>query len=163
MPGAPLEKASRKLRAATLAVGLWWLGAPVPAAGASLTVGATVVPYARLESAEVPGSVNITAADVSQGWVRASVPLSLAVRTNSREGYRVNFRFVGAFVTGARLADGSQDWELEPGNPTLVRGSDGPTREVLELEVRLTLAPDAVPGVYYWPLEVESVAAAGAR
>ena len=59
---------------------------------ASITVGATVRPFARIESVQTRTSLRITAEDVARGWVEPAGTTRLTVRTSSPRGYRLDIR-----------------------------------------------------------------------
>jgi hypothetical protein len=57
---------------------------------ASLMVSAYVLPAARLQMTSDPPPVQISAADVAQGYTDAPRPLRLRVESNSRAGFALD-------------------------------------------------------------------------
>jgi len=120
---------------------------------AQMHVSVEVVARTILTLDSQPASVEITASDIARGYVDLPSAVSFHVRSNARNGFAVEFQPVGGPFSGARVS-----W----GNTMATVGSDsswiaqpyqqGTTTGVMS--VRFTLAPDATPGTYGWPLAV---------
>jgi hypothetical protein len=64
--------------------------------------------------------------------------------------------FVGAEVGGLRVGGGTGTLHISSGAPTLVvaRQGQGMRSEVLSLQLRIQLAPDAAPGLVLMPVSL---------
>ena len=150
-------KGSRSLLL-TLCVGLLTGIAPAALAGdaaASMTISVQVVARTMMTIETQPASVNITAEDVTRGYVDLPSAVAFRVRSNARAGYAIEFEplsgpFSHALVrwgsTQAAITNRDGSWVVQPQAPR-VEGS---------MAVRLTLAPGTEPGSYAWPLLMDA-------
>jgi len=125
---------------------------PLPAlasTSAPLSVGATNVPYARIERVQHPAALLVTAADVARGYLELPEGIELGIRTNSPNGYVVDVGLVGDLVSRAELWE--PDHAEAPGQ-SLQRATRGPLRETLQVGMRLFVARGSEPGLYPWPV-----------
>lgn len=117
-------------------------------AGAQLMLSAVVAKTAQLSVRDHPASIQVSEADVSQGYVDVAGGPRIDVSTNSREGLVVSFLAGGEAVRSVQLRGGSGDSIVLPGT---IRGV---AKHRIEPRYRLILAPSTRPGTYAWPVQV---------
>jgi hypothetical protein len=126
----------------------------IPACGATsgqMHVSVEVIARTILTIDSQPSSVQVTAADVSRGYIDLPQAIVFHVRSNARDGYSLQFQPVSGPFTTAVLswsnaiatvgADAS--WMAQPYQRGITTGS---------MSVRLTLAPGTTAGTYAWPV-----------
>lgn len=120
----------------------------------SLTVSATVLKSARLTVLAQPATVLVTAADVDRGYVDVAASTKLDIKSNSPDGFMIEFVGRGEFVRGLRVQGLGADLQMGP-EGGYVRLMSGPVRtRVFDLGFRLELSSVARPGTYAWPVQV---------
>ena len=123
-------------------------------ASASVIVGATVVPFARLEMQRQKHSLTLKPEDVTRGHAEVVAAMDLVVSTNSPNGYVLNFQITSDVIWGAEILGMARE-VFVGSEPVRVRQStNGAVREKLELGFRFHLSGKAVPGVHSWPVAV---------
>lgn len=120
----------------------------------SMGVSTTVVANAKLQMEFKPDWLNISLADVRQGYVDVSAVSRFSVHTNSRSGYRVAFFPVGNLFTSVQIggfrgavllgADGGEVVHRGPAVPGFVHA----------LSFRFALSSVTQAGIYPWPLQM---------
>jgi len=120
----------------------------------ALSVSARVVPYVRLESVRQDAELEVTSAEIARGYVEVWPAARLSVRTNSVEGYFVNFELHGGVIRRAEVFGLAREASLEPGRGRVRRVPAEIPRDSLDLGFRFHLAPDTRPGVYPWPVSI---------
>ncbi|MFA5806741.1 MAG: hypothetical protein WC978_00050 [bacterium] len=128
-----------------------------PAAGtARIQVTATVPSRATLRVLHQKRTLVVTPEDVARGYVDAPAASRIEVRNNSREGCLLVFEGVagpdGPFGRVSVRGLG-RDVEIGPGGG-FVPHPYAPAPVTAELSYRFSLAWDARPGTYLWPLQV---------
>ena len=131
------------------------LACAAPAPAATLLVTAVVRPSATLQFPPVPASLAVSAGDVQRGYVEAA-PLPLSAQATSRQRVSLSLTLHGPLVRLARVQGAGATLDVPGGATALLPlpPSGGP----MELRLRFYLAPDAVPGVYPWPVQVAASA-----
>ncbi|MDQ3059421.1 MAG: hypothetical protein M3R45_07815 [Pseudomonadota bacterium] len=128
---------------------------------AKLIVTATILKRASLEVLAQPGSVRLTAADISRGYVDVPGPLQVAVHNNSADGYMLTFENQGEFIRQTLVRGLGQDVQLDALGGSVVMQSAsgrGMQRITLHLGFRFALADSARQGVYAWPMRLSVIA-----
>jgi hypothetical protein len=135
----------------------WSFGAGISpvqagAASTSVTVRAVVLPIAAVKTAFEPATLTITEEDVRKGFVDASSPSLIELRSNSRRGCILVLQtgdspFKEAEVTflGRTVVVGRQ-------GGMLVFPVFG--RQIVSMRYRFLLSHDARPGAYPWPFSL---------
>ncbi len=144
-----MRKSIAFLLVATVVLGT----APLSAASSSaqLNVSVQVVARTILTVDSQPASVEITADDVSRGYIDVPQSVTFHVRSNAANGYAVQFEPVSYPFVRADV-----NWD----NTVASVGTDGSwlRRSYQQgtttgtLSVRFTLAPGTQPGSYAWPI-----------
>lgn len=123
-------------------------------ASAKIEVRATVLKHVSVKALSSPQSVTITKQDIDRGFIDIATPSAIEVRTNSAEGYMLNFQSsldgVNPVVINAPGRGGgvlSADRVLQVSRPI-----SGMTVDQHELQWRLQLTPAVAPGTYAWPV-----------
>ena len=119
---------------------------------ATMTVGATVVAYAAVESVKHDGTLILTDDDVARGYVDLERGASLTVRTNSARGYWLGFELASEVVSGLTVSGLGEETFMRIPGASVFQPTHGFTRQTIELRIRFHVSPDATPGVYPWPL-----------
>jgi hypothetical protein len=123
-------------------------------ASASVSVGATVIPSARLELGRHERLLTLKPEDVTRGYVEVVPAMSLVVRTNGATGYFLDFQIASDMIWGADIFGLTRDAFVGCQRGRVLQPTKGPAREELELGFRFHLSENAAPGVYPWPVSV---------
>jgi hypothetical protein len=120
----------------------------------SLSVSATILKRASLQVLSQPSTVLVTAADIDRGYVDVAGPVKLAIRSNSPDGFMVEFVNRGDLVRGLRVQGLGTELQMGP-EGGFVRHMSGPVRHaVLDLGFRIELSSAARASVYAWPVQL---------
>lgn len=92
-----------------------------------------------------PAWMEITHADLARGYVEVGEPLQVEVTGNLRQGVPLDFIPADGPVVAAHATPG-----------VALLGGTGLRREVVQVRLRLDLAPDARAGRHAWPVQVSS-------
>ncbi|MDD5761322.1 MAG: hypothetical protein PHP88_02285 [bacterium] len=129
---------------------------PPSAGSARIQVTARVASRATLRVLQQVKTLVVTREDVARGYVDAPAASRIEVRNNSREGCLLVFEGVaGPDASFGRISVRGlgRDVEIGPGGG-FVPHPYAPTPVTAELSYRFSLARDARPGTYPWPLQV---------
>ena len=144
-----LARRQRRLAKAALAGAA--LSALTPAAAgaadtAHVSVVATVLTRASIESQELPRDVTISEPDLARGYIDLE-PVEIGVQSNNPAGVRL--RFVAKSAQFAAV-------DVEGGGATLflVQPGRGLQRQKVSVRLRLRLAPGAAAGTVAYPVSV---------
>jgi hypothetical protein len=155
---------TRALWAATI-LGAW-AGSPAPAGSSGgVSVGATVRPYARVESASTPGALTLSAADVARGYVDVRDGGTWVVKTNA-SSYVLEIEVVGAgdWIVAVEARGLGPERVFAPPRGRLARSRAGSgILDVVEPGWRIHLGEAARPGSYPWPLRLDVGGASASR
>jgi hypothetical protein len=141
----------RRIVAATITAALL-LATPLAAesVNAPMTVSVQVIARAVLTMDSAPASVEVTAADISRGYVDVTAPIVVRVRTNSRRGYLLQvdnvseaFSTAELTMTNASMNVTHESWIQRP----YVAGGD-----LMSVQARLRLSPVATLGSHALPI-----------
>lgn len=148
-----LSRTARLGIAVALALGLS-AGSQQAVAQVRLAVSATILKRASLRVLAQPSAVEVTAADVTRGYVDVPAATRIAVRSNSPAGFQFEFASNGEFLRGVQVRGLGGNVQLGP-DGGFVRHTIGRAVDtVLDLAFRFDLTPDARAGVYAWPLQI---------
>ncbi len=123
------------------------------AAKASTDFSLTVPLVMQMRLVGHPAAIDITAEDIARGSVTVSGPrLDLVV--NDRLGFVLRAEIVNAMFTAARIVGLSSPITATAAGATLRVASmvGRPRPQAVPVDYELTLAADAVPGRYSWPV-----------
>ena len=120
----------------------------------SMGVSATVVANAKLRLESKPDFLNISLADVRQGYVDVAAASRFSVHTNSRAGYLVEFFPVGNLFTSVQIGGFSGEVLLGADGGEVVHRRPAAPGFVHALNFRFALSPATQPGIYPWPLQM---------
>ena len=117
---------------------------------APMTVSVQVLARAVVSVDAAPASVEVTAEDISRGYVDVAAPILVRVRTNSRRGYllqvdNVSEAFSTVELTMANMSMNvtHESWIQRP----YVSGGD-----LMNVQARLRLSPGTTPGWHALPI-----------
>lgn len=121
-----------------------------------LTVSATVLKYASLKVLAQPGSVVVTAADITRGYVDVPAPASVQVQTNTQNGYLLMFDNQGEFMRQILVKGLANDVQIGVAGGGVAQNTagQGMRRAQLDLGFRFVLASSAQEGIYPWPMRM---------
>ncbi len=119
---------------------------------ASLNARARVLPYIKYDIKHQEVSLTITQNDIDRGYKDISNATIFSVKTNSLNGYVVNFFIGGNFIHEVSLSDGSNDFSLSEFGGEVHFVYSGINYVTKELSFRFTLMADTKPGTYGWPV-----------
>jgi hypothetical protein len=122
---------------------------------ALLTVGATVLPVAKVLSASAPSEIIVSAADVRRGYVDVSQPTALEVNSNSPNGIALDLMTLSPMMTSVIVSGLDSEQSLGADGGTIVQRWQHPQSIRLSLRFKLMLAPGIAPGRYAWPLRLD--------
>jgi hypothetical protein len=122
---------------------------------ASLTVSVEVIARTILTVDSQPATVEVTAADLTRGYIDIPNSVLFHVRSNASNGYVIQFQPVSGPFTRADVTYGSSlaavgtegAWLSEPYQQGTTSGS---------MNVRLVLTPGTQPGSYAWPVRFDA-------
>lgn len=129
--------------AAILAAGL---AAPAAAGDSrSVLVTATVRERTVVRVLSAPATLRLTPEDIARGMADGDGPVEVAVDTNAPEGLRLQLSLAAGPAQG-----------VQPAEVAVPGEGSGRQRTTLNWRARFLLRPDAQPGVYAWPLQVQA-------
>lgn len=123
----------------------------------SLGVAVTVSKRAALTVVAQPSFVVVTPADIAHGYVDVPVPAQVAIQTNSRDGYLLEFASHGDFMRQILVRGLGNDVQMSAGGGVVARAASfgqGVTRTTLNLAFRFVLSESAREGTYPWPMRL---------
>ena len=118
------------------------------ASGTQLAVTAVVAKFASVALHGQPAALVVTDADIARGFVEIAEGGRIELRSNSREGMKLEF-----LNRAAGLVRGIEVTGL-PGGAVLPGAARGVAKSTFAVGYRILLAPAARPGIYSWPVEL---------
>jgi len=130
-------------------------GAGAITAKASVDFLITVPRVMQMRLLGHPASLDITAEDIARGSVTVSGP-RLDLLVNDRLGFVLRAELVNAVFSAARIVGLSAPITATAAGATLRMASmvGRPKPQPVAVDYELTLAADAVPGRYSWPVSL---------
>ena len=127
-------------------------------AGEPLKVNVMVSNQARVEFQSQPATLVITAEDIARGYVEVVSATVLKIKSNVRDGYLLHFVIAGGPFTGIRVIDGARIIELDRSSGFVHMPNEGMKQqeETKYFGYRFFLSPDAKPGEYRWPIQLNT-------
>ncbi len=119
---------------------------------AGLYASVRVLPYVNYDINHQDANLTITQQDIDRGYAEISNAIILSVKTNSPNGYVINFFVGGDYIREISLSDGSNDYSLSESGGELYFVYGGMNYMTKELSFRFTLLADSEPGTYDWPV-----------
>lgn len=119
-------------------------------------VSATVLKRASVKVLAQPTFIEITADDISRGYVDIPPVTRLDVQSNSLDGYTLDFTHEGEFARQIVVIGLGTEVQLGVGGGRVTQPAAGigVTRKILALGFRFVLANGARQGAYPWPVRV---------
>ena len=150
----------RRNSAVPLIIALIAIAAPLRAGSSSaeMNVSAHVIARTILTIDNQPSAVNITADDISRGYIDVPQAVAFHIRSNARDGFTLSFQPIDFPFSAAEVQWGGQGTVLQAGNawssPLIHPYQQGTS--VGSLAVRLRIVAGATPGSYAWPVQFEA-------
>jgi hypothetical protein len=125
---------------------------------ARLAVTATVSPVVRIEAESVPRTLEVSAADIAQGYVDVIEPVRVRVHSNG-PGYALDVVTVAPLISAMVIRGPGGEQRLGGEGGTWVErwaAAAMPRSDTAEtvMHFRLMLAPNLAAGRYPWPLRI---------
>lgn len=121
---------------------------------ARFAVSATVEAQASLHMESAPIALEVSAADVSRGYIDLSEPLRLRIASNSTEGFALDIAPLGSLLAGFAIYGMDQDIRFGADGGTIVQRWQHGQAVLLDLRFRFVLASGLPPGHYPYPLRL---------
>lgn len=138
-----------------LALALAFAGAPAAGAEVKIAASATVLKRASLQLLAQPAALIVTAFDLARGYVDMPAATQVAIRSNSPDGYLMEFSGDGDFIQQVQVDGLDSTVQLQPGGGVVAQpGTGGVVRTSLQLGYRFVLSDKAREGQYPWPMRV---------
>ena len=109
---------------------------------------------AHLDIESTPNDVELTAADLAQGFVDVAQPTQLVVRSNSAQGYALEVMPLNRMATAILMTGLDTSMSLGAEGGTVVQRWRSPRPVHLALRYRFQLAPGLSAGRYPWPIHL---------
>lgn len=119
-------------------------------ASATMQVSATVKAVARLEAANFPSRLEITAADIARGYVETIVPV--VYRTNDPRGVMIRMSLESDAFSNAAVRWETAEIRVSGPEAYILQPFSGLGSRTLQMVCRLNLSERATPATYAWPL-----------
>jgi hypothetical protein len=135
------------------------VAASVTAAGArdvhsNLSVSVIVRPVANLELQSAPAGLDVSAADLRRGYIDVPQPTQFTVRSNSPNGYALEFLTVAPLLSSMIVEGLNSDLALGKDGGTIVQRWQKAQAVNVSLKFRFELAPGLSAGNYPWPVRL---------
>ncbi len=121
-------------------------------ADTTITVTATVKPFAVLKVIRQPAEVVITQSDIVRGYVDVKTTSEFDVKNNSLSGYLLVFEYSGTAFSEVRVRGLGTDVVFSSGTAWVAQPHKGHVHDYIELSYRLRLSSGVTPGTYAWPI-----------
>lgn len=117
-------------------------------------VTATVLPVVSVDVQQQVPRLTISQADLARGFVEVAAASTLHLKSNTRNGVMLSFNALPGLFKAVQVTGLSTAVDL-PGDGGAVLQRTAPNEPLtLQLGYRFTLAADAQPGEYAWPVVV---------
>ena len=125
-------------------------------ANATMRVSVDVVARTILTVDRQPDGVTVTQRDIERGYVELPAAVAFRVRSNARNGYRIEFEPLDRPFTRAAISWDRQLAVVSADGSWLTRSYEEGERAGT-FSVRLDLAPGTKAGRYRWPVRFDAV------
>jgi hypothetical protein len=123
-------------------------------AHSNLSVSVIVRPVANLELQSAPTGLDVSAADLRRGYIDVLQPTQFTVRSNSPNGYSLEFLTVAPLLSSMIVAGLNSDLALGKDGGTVVQRWQEAQAVNVSLKFRFELAPGLSAGTYPWPVRL---------
>jgi hypothetical protein len=121
-------------------------------ASAAISVSATVIASAKIQSEYQVSQLEITQNDLSRGYIDMPNASRFSVSTNSRIGYLLEFHPVSHLFASVEVNGLGSPVQLSAEGGAIVQRGPLPPNLTHVLGYRFYLSPNMVAGAYPWPL-----------
>jgi len=119
---------------------------------AGLHASVRVLPYVQYDINHQELNLTLAQQDIDRGYKEISNATIFSVKTNSPNGYVINFFIGGDYISEVSLSDGSNHYSLTESGGEVYFVYGGMNYVTKELSFRFTLLSDTEPGTYGWPV-----------
>lgn len=124
------------------------------AAQTRIAIQARVLPYAHITVLQQPASFVVTEGDIARGYVETAAPVTAEVRSNTPGGCLIVLESSGAPVRQIVVGVMGRSVAASPSGGLIALDVRG--RQQVAFTFRFLLAPDAQPGSYAWPVQLQA-------
>ena len=122
----------------------------------SISVGATVLPSAKLSVLYQTSQLTIDSADIGRGYMDVPAGSRIEVKSNSRDGFVLTFNAMSNLFKAVQITGLGGIVELGGEGGTVVQRKSGRQVSSLELGYRFILSSEVRPGSYAWPIALSA-------
>lgn len=119
---------------------------------AMLRASASVLPYVKYDVLHQEGSLSITQQDIEKGYIEVSRATVLSVKTNSFNGYLMNFFVAENLFSNVTLREGNSTYSFSESGGEVHFPFHGRDYAKKSFTFKFDLRADAKPGTYHWPV-----------
>ena len=132
------------------------MGTVAYAAGnkASITVSANVLANLSQTMIHQERTLIVTKENLEKGYVDITSGTVIYVKSNSQNGYFLDFNIDESFVNEVRMIINGRSVSVSSGPALIQQPFPGKAGETLQITYRLFLSPGMNPGSYQWPVMV---------
>jgi hypothetical protein len=123
----------------------------------SIAVGATVLPYTTIKIVSTPNQLELSPADLAQGFKLVEQPLEFTVKTNFPQAATALIVFQSEVVDMAVASGLPSPLQISLGTSFMALPAKKPFTEAqYNLTFKLKIAATAKAGMYPWPIRILS-------
>ena len=119
---------------------------------AVLSVSTSVLPYVKYDVLHQEGSLTITSHDIERGYIEVSRATVLSVKTNSFNGYLMNFFVAENLFSNVTLREGNNMYSFSETDGEVHFPSHDRHYAEKIFTFKFDLRADTKPGTYQWPV-----------
>ena len=120
----------------------------------NMAVSAIVVANAKMQIIHQENQINITQEDIDKGFIEIPSGISFSIKTNSPQGFIMDFIPVGSVFDSVKIFGISNLPELSANGGSVVQRGLISKDIVYELSFNFKLRHNIIPGKYPWPLQI---------
>lgn len=120
----------------------------------NMAVSAIVLANAKMQIVHQEDQINITQENIDKGFIEIPSAISFLIKTNSPQGFIMDFIPVGSVFNSVKIAGISNLPELSANGGSVVQRGLTSKDITYELSFKFKLRHDILPGKYPWPLQI---------
>jgi len=120
----------------------------------NMAISAIVVANAKMQIVHQEDQINITKENIDKGYVEIPTAITFSIKTNSPQGFIMDFIPVGSVFESVKMSGISDLPELNSNGGSVVHRGLISKDIVYELSFKFKLKNNILPGKYPWPLQI---------
>jgi hypothetical protein len=120
----------------------------------TMAVSAIVVANAKMQIINKKDQINITQEDINKGFIEIPSGISFSIKTNSQQGFSMDFIPVGSVFDSVKISGISNLPELTANGGSVVQRGLFSKDIVYDLNFKFKLSQNITPGKYPWPVQI---------